>query len=969
MAPLKRPRNAKLAYMISRIARLAVVLGGIAPAAFASGAVLDGATIPAGFSAPRLVRDINPVPGNSGSEPHDFVKVGGRSVFFASDERGLELHATDGTAAGTVRLADLCPGPCGSALGRFAETPGLYFFTRFPHPDPGSRLRELWATDGTAAGTRRIAQGIDPNPANRDDRLWVENAGTSGRLYFVWNDGLSGPELWSSDGTAAGTGRVADLRPGRQGSIPRSFGVWRNRLYFAADDGLRGPALYSVATRGAADLRFVADPAGPRPVWPYALRSLDRKLLFVVPGGTAGRLWSSDGRPEGTNALLALDATSLTGFSGGNAGLPLFRGRLLFIARRGEAGPSLWSTDGTRRGTLRLRRFAAINGLALYSAQAFGERLFFSAASGSYGAEPWSTDGTPEGTRLFADLCAGPCGSHPGFGLAAGGRMFFEATSRAGERGIWSTDGSPEGTVTATSRICSGSCRFSFLWIGVTASRLVFALYPPRGVGDLRLYATDGTEEGTEALGDGTTPFVGDAILFGISVGDELVFSAYDEAHGVELWTTDGTDAGTRLLADVGDADAGGSFPGPPVALGDQAIFIATGESGEAELWASDGTRNGTERLAGLGMPAGRQGIDVPSITGHAQAGQRALLLIFFPSNLPAQIWSTDGTAEGTYELRGWNPNYLEIATLGDRALFLAADEMRFQRLVSTDGTPGGTETVADLWRFPSGPEHLTSFGGKVYFSAFGLAVGVEPWVSDGTLAGTHPLADLRPGGNILGSSFPSGFVAGPDRLWFFAGSEGNFGNRSEVWSTDGSPEGTRKVFSFDPEDFYVNRLIPAAGRLYLVVDGFYEQRLFAYSDSEGMIELGLWNAYMFVPGFSEDDAVVGDRLFFASPDTSGELWTSDGTRAGTRPIPRQDGETRGLEYGIESYAGRAFFAAAARESEIALWTSDSTEAGTLPIVRNSGRWIRGIGPHLFFTRATPGLGVELWAIDRTGAE
>ncbi|HXU30685.1 MAG TPA: hypothetical protein VN851_08930 [Thermoanaerobaculia bacterium] len=951
--------------MNPRIAGFAVAFVFSALAAFAADPNLEAATIPAGFSAPRLVRDINPVPGNLGSEPHDFVKVGERSVFVAGGEGGNELYATDGTAAGTGRLADLCPGPCGTEPIRFAETPGFYFFTRYPHPVSQPGRRELWATDGTAAGTRRVAQGIDTDASNLDDRLWVANAGSGGRLYFVWNEGTSGSELWSSDGTATGTKRVADLRPGGEGSTPRSFAVWRNRFYFAADDGRRGPALYSVAIRGAADLRFVADPAGQRAVWPYSLRALDRKFTFVLAGGPAGILWSSDGRPEGTKILLALDETTSAGFSNGNAGLPIFRDRLLFIARRGEAGPSLWSTDGTFSGTLRLRRFAAINGLALLSAQTFKDRLYFSAASGSYGAEPWSTDGTRAGTRLFADLCAGPCGSHPGFGVAAGGRMFFDATSQAGQRSIWSTDGTTEGTQSATAGLCSGSCRFRYLWVGATASRLVFALYSLPREGELRLYATDGTEEGTEALGDGTTPLVWDAILHGIPVGDELVFSAYDEAHGVELWTTDGTDAGTRLLSDVGDADSGGSFPGPPVALGDQAIFIADGGHGEAELWASDGTRNGTERLAGLGVPVGRQGIDVPQITGHAQADQRALLLISFSSNLPTQLWSTDGTAAGTYELPGLNPVYNEIATLGGRVLFLATDENGYQRLASTDGTPGGTETVADLWRSSFGPEHLASFGDKVVFSAFGLASGVEPWVTDGTLAGTHPFADLRPGEGYLSSSFPRGFVEFENRLWFFAGSEGEFGRANEVWRTDGTPEGTERVFAFDPEDFYVNRLIPTAGRLFVVVDGFYEQRLFAYDAAEGMIELGLWHAISFLPYFVEDDTVVGDRLFFASPDDSGELWISDGTRAGTRTIPRPDGARRGLEHGLQDFGGYVFFSAGTRPSEKALWATDGTKAGTFQIVRNATGWIRAIGSHLFFTRWTPGLGFELWAIDR----
>ncbi|MFP2899315.1 ELWxxDGT repeat protein [Corallococcus sp. 4LFB] len=41
-----------------------------------------------------------------------------------------------------------------------------------------------------------------------------------GRLFFVADDGVNGPELWSTDGTEGGTVLVADLRPGAQGSAP-----------------------------------------------------------------------------------------------------------------------------------------------------------------------------------------------------------------------------------------------------------------------------------------------------------------------------------------------------------------------------------------------------------------------------------------------------------------------------------------------------------------------------------------------------------------------------------------------------------------------------------------------------------------------------------------------------------------------------------------------------------------------------
>ena len=68
----------------------------------------------------------------------------------------------------------------------------------------------LWKTDGSDAGTVRVA---DIGPGSVGSFLTgLTNVG--GTLYFRAFDGTSGDELWKSDGTEAGTVRVADIRPG-----------------------------------------------------------------------------------------------------------------------------------------------------------------------------------------------------------------------------------------------------------------------------------------------------------------------------------------------------------------------------------------------------------------------------------------------------------------------------------------------------------------------------------------------------------------------------------------------------------------------------------------------------------------------------------------------------------------------------------------------------------------------------------
>ncbi len=66
----------------------------------------------------------------------------------------------------------------------------------------------------------------------------------NGIVYFRAHDGSSGDELWRSNGTAGGTYRVKDIRPGTGGSSLEYLTNINGLLYFMANDGSNGFELW-----------------------------------------------------------------------------------------------------------------------------------------------------------------------------------------------------------------------------------------------------------------------------------------------------------------------------------------------------------------------------------------------------------------------------------------------------------------------------------------------------------------------------------------------------------------------------------------------------------------------------------------------------------------------------------------------------------------------------------------------------
>ncbi len=444
----------------------------------------------------------------------------------------LVLMMAVGGAAQTEepqQLLDLYPGATGSNPDLFTNVNTFAFF-RANHPDYGS---ELWASDGTPAGTQVL--DIRPGSASSAPAQLFAFAGVA---LFVANGGESGVELWRSDGSPAGTWQVADIRAGGASSFPSGFARVGNEVFFSAD------------------------------------------------GGEGRELWVTDGTTAGTRLVRDIQPGS---GSSSPQHLTHFDGAVYFVASDGIHGAELWRSDGTLTGTVLVRDIqpgpadgVLISGPNLVPVE---QTLYLRADDGISGVELWRTDGTAEGTALVADVRPGPDGSEANrlFGFA--GLMFFSAGPVAvGGRELWLTDGTAEGTVPIVNIQANTNMRIADPpELTAFGDHLYFR---GQSVAGTELWRTDGSSENTALVADLLPGASGSTPPKDLTVADGALYFAATSSPGpdYELWRTDGTAAGTQRLADINPGDEG-SDPDSLTSVRDTLLFAADDGSTGSEPW------------------------------------------------------------------------------------------------------------------------------------------------------------------------------------------------------------------------------------------------------------------------------------------------------------------------------------------------------------------------------------------------
>ncbi|TRX21619.1 T9SS type A sorting domain-containing protein [Flavobacterium franklandianum] len=380
--------------------------------------------------------------------------------------------------------------------------------------------------------------------------------------------------------------------------------------------------------------------------------------------------------------------------------------------------------------------------------------------------------------------------------------LFFAANDGVNGFELWKSDGTNAGTVMVKDiNLSSSGTSYGSEPRNLTNVNGTLLFTANNGINGRELWKSDGTEAGTVMIKDlnpsltDNTGFIDELINF----NGTLFFSANANDNGTELWKSDGTDAGTVMVIDINPGFTfdvpNRSNPNNFINVNGALFFAAYNEINGNELWKSDGTASGTVMVSNTPGTASTVG-SYPNLT-------IANGILFFSGEsifFGTELWKSDGSTAGTAMVKdiypGYTPNGVayssgagSFANVNGILFFIATDIDNNLELWKSDGTVAGTIKVKEIrestFNFGSNPTNLTNVNGILYFSANDGIHGIEMWKSDGTEAGTTLVKDINAG---ISSSEPGQFTNINGTIYFVAG-DNIIGQ--ELFKTDGTASGT----------------------------------------------------------------------------------------------------------------------------------------------------------------------------------
>jgi ELWxxDGT repeat protein len=861
-----------------------------------------------------------PMPPGSSTFSCLYAEGPGPAFFqFSGDAGTPHLWRSDGTTAGTFRLLQQ-PNGAGEIqlLGMLGG--GALLAANWG----GSAGLELIRSDGTVAGTQLLK---DLTPGAGSSHFGQSAVILNGQLLFIANG-----DLWSTDGTSSGTHVVLDLAPSASWVGYADIVPLGNRVVFSRVNDVGDSEIWVSDGTPAGSSRLAAFSVPPGSPVISALTAVSAtRAVFAVPsagGPPYSPLWRTDGTVPGTQLLLP----ALPDMDFRDERMHAVAGGAVFMGVTDANGRELWFTDGTDAGTRLLRDHEPGPDDSTFNAffPVPGGQLYF---RDDQTHELWFSDGTLGGTWSVSALDPQ---------LAADG-LQLPAVSMGADILLWSYAGGGQGLADrrtmwrvstanrSITRVQDIHPRDLYMVSALRSGRMLFTMDTnPYGA---EPWISDGTAAGTRLLRNlEPEPVNGssDPVL-GFHIGGDVLFGADDGTQGRGLWRTDGTSAGTRRLA--GGAPVNGINGMPYAQLGTSILYAGENAAGLPELWRTDGTSAGTVLVRDLSGPAAGSMTPQGSNPGSCGAGFVAGNGVVYYGASPGgigKLFRTDGTTAGTVELGAFPPATVCVqAVSGGSVYFQAVDTANGAPLLwRSNGQVGGHQKVMTASGRPLfAPYNMIEMGGSLYFStnAFG-EWGI--W----RLTPGDPLARLVvPRTWSTDPSFDVMIAELGNKLLFREGHLVNGAMVFRMFRSDGTPAGTYALGS-----------ARGSGPQFGIRIGLH----YMYTGPDGPTGFDLYYTDGTVPGTTAIHVATTGNQLYPSPefvDFNGltyftvtkevmpggyveEIWRSDGTSAGTERVNQLPSIDRGLGFGPRFLATghRLLFASRSEAESRELWAMEN---------------------------------------------
>lgn len=755
---------------------------------------------------------------STSSTNYSIYKTDGTAVGTAKIFDLSQVSNTANPATEKLNHFQNCP-PLGACSYRYliANSSRIFFMSYNSADTPLTAVR-IYSSQGTVGTTFRVDAGADDSPYDMrvfNDRLFVSREDE----VFIWPGTATGGATtfeatvgWPCVGYANTTKEVAgDLYTLCMDMSTATLKVARidtsfNAIYFGITSSFyyfgTGYQYYYHTLFNAGQYHLRATDATLSNTVFSSATDLPQVIGYVGTTTlfTAGSsLYKTNGTAGGTSVVKALGSSINSGL--GTVGAKAY----LYVSGQ------LWETDLTGGGTVQVLSTDGESFLDVSLVKETASGLYLRGRTASRGYELWRIN-TSNVLQLVSEVKSGSSHSNPGEIVTIGGSEYFTSVDTASSA-LYSIAVSP---AAISKHAISG-------WSAGT-SETTLSFYSE----STKLHWTQNSESHAVALktysvaaGSASVANIDELSaqrpkIIGAQGGKVLLQGYYPSVA-----TMGPVGALVDLVSSVVTAlTSPGEYPkavtGLQMPTGVLYMGVPAGQFNDAEPHFINTSSGATTLLADIVVGAGGS---TPNYLGKLGAWA------YFVAGTAGSrgLYKTDGSSANTSLVVAINSTTEESPVVAsDKIYFVATVAGSGKELWVTDGTAGGTGITKDInsggGNAIGGVFRGVAFGSSIVFYATDGTNGSEPWISNGTSAGTSMIKDMCAGACSASIDY---FVALGSKVYFWEAVDNPTSTNmtySKLWRTDGTLAGTVAVEDLRPSSITSAKNTPLS-QVFIVTD------------------------------------------------------------------------------------------------------------------------------------------------------